>query len=166
MKKFCVLFAGPIGSSKSPIANYLSYKLNVPVFNNDIIRTEVREDLQNFDADEYDQRRAQRIEELVNSGKPFIYDASIDRKWKDLGSQLIEKGYMPFIISLDISKDKLLRLYEAKNYSDLEALNRTYDDHQRFMQEFKDVVGLSIGDNQFADRLNLSLRAIEEFIGK
>lgn len=53
MKQICILFAGPIGSGKSPIANYLSYKLNLPIFNNDTIRTEVREDLLKMDVEEY-----------------------------------------------------------------------------------------------------------------
>jgi len=40
-EKFVILFAGAVGSSKSPIANYLSPKLNIPIFNNDAIRFEV-----------------------------------------------------------------------------------------------------------------------------
>jgi len=42
--KFCLTFAGAAGSSKTPISNYLSTKLLLPVFNNDAIRTEVIED--------------------------------------------------------------------------------------------------------------------------
>lgn len=57
---YCILFAGAIGSGKSPIANYLSYKFNLPVFNNDIIRTEVKEDLLRMDEEEYERRRSQR----------------------------------------------------------------------------------------------------------
>ncbi len=44
MKKV-ILFAGAVGSGKTPISNYLSYKLNLPIYNNDAIRSEVIEDL-------------------------------------------------------------------------------------------------------------------------
>ena len=39
-KKFCITFAGAVGGSKTPIANFLSTKLNLPVFNNDAIRSQ------------------------------------------------------------------------------------------------------------------------------
>jgi cytidylate kinase len=48
-KKICITFAGAVGSSKTPISNYLSSRLNLPIFNNDTIRSEVIEDLGVFD---------------------------------------------------------------------------------------------------------------------
>ena len=43
MQKICITFAGCVGSSKTPISNYLSTKLNLPIFNNDAIRSEIIE---------------------------------------------------------------------------------------------------------------------------
>lgn len=70
-----------MGSSKSPIANYLSYNLNLPVLNNDCIRVEVTEDLSFLDQEEYERRKTERVNALINSEINFIYDASIDRIW-------------------------------------------------------------------------------------
>jgi 2-phosphoglycerate kinase len=43
-KPYVVIFSGVPGSSKSIISNYLSYKFNLPILNNDQIRWEVCED--------------------------------------------------------------------------------------------------------------------------
>lgn len=61
-KKICITFAGAVGSSKTPISNYLSTKLNLPIFNNDAIRSEVIEDLGIFDSEEHLKRRNARLE--------------------------------------------------------------------------------------------------------
>jgi adenylylsulfate kinase-like enzyme len=65
MNKFCLTFAGVVGSSKTPITNYLSGQLNLPVLNNDAIRTEVLEDLGEFNFDEYIKRRNERAESIL-----------------------------------------------------------------------------------------------------
>lgn len=67
MKHLCITFAGAIGSSKSPIANYLSISLGLPIFNNDSIRSEVTEDLGILDSKEYLKRRNKRFQELLKS---------------------------------------------------------------------------------------------------
>jgi adenylylsulfate kinase-like enzyme len=64
-KKVCIIFAGAVGSSKTPISNYLSIKLNLPIFNNDAIRSEVIEDLGFFDSNEHIKRRNSRLEEII-----------------------------------------------------------------------------------------------------
>ncbi len=81
--KYIVTFAGPPGSSKTPITNYLSGKFGLPIFNNDSIRTEVTEDLLKFSEEEFRQRSLKRLNDLFNQGDSFILDASIDREWKN-----------------------------------------------------------------------------------
>lgn len=81
--KYIVTFAGSPGSSKTPIATYLSGKFGLPIFNNDSIRTEVTEDLLKFNEEEFRQRSLKRLNDLFNQGDSFILDASIDREWKN-----------------------------------------------------------------------------------
>lgn len=158
--KYCVLFAGPIGSGKSPISNYLSFKLNLPVFNNDIIRTEVKEDLLVWDETEYLKRRNERIQELLKLGNSFIYDASIDRTWPDYKDLIKKSGFQTIIISLDFSKEKLTDIYKAKGYTAFEALDKTFTEHQHFLQDFEHDVDSHITDSEFAFRLEYSLQSI------
>ena len=161
-KKLCITFAGAVGSSKTPIANYLSPKLNLPIFNNDAIRSEIVEDLGNMDAEEYIQRRNERLKEIVTGGMSFIYDASADREWKNNKQVLLDAGYEVFIISLDLSKELLTRLYKAKGYFEtLERIDKLFNDHQVFLNEFSEDVGVNITDTEFKDRLEISLKAIK-----
>ncbi|MCC6563838.1 hypothetical protein IT087_03015, partial [Candidatus Uhrbacteria bacterium] len=64
MKPYCISFAGAIGSSKTPIAHYLSLKLGLPIHNNDVVRTEVKEEFGELREGEYEKRRDQRIGEF------------------------------------------------------------------------------------------------------
>jgi adenylylsulfate kinase-like enzyme len=109
-KKYCLTFAGAVGSSKTPIANFLSTKLNLPIFSNDAIRSEVIEDLGKLDQEGYIKRRNDRLTAIAKSGMAFIYDASVDREWMDLKMHLVDYGYDWYIISLDLSKKLLKRL--------------------------------------------------------
>lgn len=164
MAKFCITFAAPIGSGKSPITNYLGFKLGLPAFNNDSIRTEVREDLLDFDQQEYEKRQLARARELVQSGQSFIYDASIDRKWEEFEPQLKQAGYSIFVISLDFSKELLTNIYKAKGYTEFEALTRTYYDHQKFSADFPEAINLHLTDSEFKNRLELSFLAVKKWI--
>jgi hypothetical protein len=165
MKKLCVTFAGAAGSSKTPIANYLSGRLNLPVFNNDSLRTEVTEDLGVFNEDEYLKRRDECVRFILKSGFSFIYDASVDRQWKILRQWLEENNYDWFIIGLDLSRDFLVNLYKIKNYdATLFNLDRFIIDHQKFLNEHDQEVGVHISDDQFNNRLNIALEAVRNFI--
>lgn len=164
MKQTCILFAGPVGSGKSPITNYLSYKLNLPVFNNDIIRTEVKEDLLKFDNEEYEKRRTKRLKEIIDLKLSFIYDASIDRRWKAFRPQVIDSGYQYIIVSLDFSKEKLVEIYKAKGYAELDSLDRTFADHQLFLSEFKNDISVSISDYEFEKRLEVALNGVSSLL--
>ena len=160
-----VTFAGPVGSSKTPISNYLSTKFNLPIFNNDAIRTEVVEDFLNYDIPEFTKRRSERFTEVIKSGTSFILDASFDREWQNYSDQIMASGYKIFVISLDLSHDFLLKLYQAKNYTDsINRLDQLLLDHQNFLDKFSSVVNLSITDANFADRLTLSEKSLASWI--
>lgn len=154
----CITFAGPVGTSKTPIAYYLSWNSGLPVLSNDIIRVEVEEDLGAFDQSEYERRRDERLKALIASGKSFIYDASVDRQWLKLKDWLGD--YQTFIISLDLSQAKIEQLYKAKGYTETQLIPQLYQQHQDFLKEHGQEVNLHITDESFADRLELSLKAV------
>lgn len=164
-KKVCITFAGPVGSSKSPIAFYLSYNLDLPIFNNDTIRTEVTEDFLKFVETEYEQRKDKRAEEIIKKGISFIYDASVDRKWDTLQEYLVKYNYCWFIISMDINKGFLTKLYKAKGYEEsLARIDEVLEDHKSFLSKYSGQVGLSIDDYNFNTRLQDSLTSVENFL--
>ena len=86
--KTLITFAGAVGSSKTPIAHFLSLRFGLPIFNNDAIRTEVLEDLGVFDEEEYKRRRDTRLKELAEKNVSFITKAvglkAISIRAKDL----------------------------------------------------------------------------------
>jgi hypothetical protein len=160
-QKFCILFAGAPGSSKSPIAMYLSGKLGLPVFNNDVIRTEVLEDLGVYAQEEHLKRRNERLMDMLDHELSFIVDASADRGWKQEGEYLLSRGYIVFIISLDLSKNFLQHLYELKGYHEsAKQLDTFMAEHEAFLKEYGEAIGLHIIDASFPDRLTRSLQAV------
>lgn len=161
----CITFAGPVGSSKTPIATYLSWNLNLPVFNNDAIRSEVAEDLGKFDVEVYKQRQKERAEQLIQSGINCILDASIDREWPNVKPKLLEKGYKCFIISLDLSRELMEKLHKSKCYNEsLERLDSIMADHENFLKEYKNEVNVSITDETFGKRLEICLESAKEWM--
>ncbi|MFH0927984.1 MAG: hypothetical protein V1821_00755 [bacterium] len=163
--KFLILFAGAVGSSKTPIAHHLSYHLKLPIFSNDAIRTEVIEDIGRFDEREYLKRRDARLYELLGSGASFIYDASIDREWENRRSQVAELGYEVFIISLDLSRAALERLYRAKGYQEsAKRLDELMNDHGNFIASHQKDIALHLNDQNFGNRLTLSLDGVYKWL--
>jgi hypothetical protein len=166
-KKYIITFAGAIGCSKTPIATYLSIKLNLPVFNNDSIRTEVSEDLGYFDEKEYLKRRDARLKNIWGQNRSFILDASIDRVWPDLREKLIKLNYNIFIISIDLSKPFLKKLYKIKGYHEsLTRLDNVISDHKKLLATFPKDINLRINEKNFSKRLERSYRAIKNWIDK
>lgn len=164
-KNICVSFAGPIGSSKSPVANYLSTRFNLPIFNNDNIRTEVIEDLGYLEEEVFKKRWQERLNVIVEKEISFIYDASIDRYWKRSLEKFSETKYKFFIISMDMSKSFLKKLYRVKNYSDsLERIETVFIDHQDFVKGFNRVVNVSINDENFRERMKVCERALGKWL--
>jgi hypothetical protein len=165
-QKYCITFAGAIGSSKTPIAHFLSCRLNLPILDNDAIRSEVTEDRGAFDEQEYQKRRDERIKEVIESGQSLIYSASVDRQWKRFREVLDETGYRYFVISMDLSRDFLVKLYHAKNYHEsLAILDESRADHEVFLEGYGKEAGLHITDKEFHDRLELSYTAVKQWIG-
>ena len=73
--------------------------------------------------------------------------------------------YKYFIISLDLSKELLIKLYQAKGYDEsLKRLDTLLQDHEKFLERFSDDVGFSISDDQFLNRLELSLENVDDWI--
>lgn len=163
--KFCLTFAGAVGNSKTPISNYLSTRLLLPVFNNDAIRTEVIEDLGVLDSKEYLKRRDLRLEEIIKSGNSFIYDASVDRAWKKLKEKLTLFSYDFFIVSLDLSKELLTKLYQSKRYLiALKRIDELIQDHNNFLDQYLKDVGLQIKDGDFINRMQISYSGVKNYL--
>ena len=163
--KICITFAGAIGSSKTPIANYLSTKLSLPIYNNDAIRSEVIEDLGAFDPDEYIKRRNLRLSEIAENGVSFIYDASVDREWGKFKKQLQSNGYKYFIISIDLSQDFLKKLYRTKGYlKTLKRIDELVNDHNIFLEKYSNDITVHITKDDFKQRLKKSYKKILEWI--
>ncbi len=164
-KPFCLTFAGPVGSSKTPIATYLSWNLGLPIFNNDAIRSEIAEDLDACPPDVLATRRNERLKALLASGRPFIGDFSVDRDWERVKTMLVEAGYDVFLISLDLSRDRLERMYLAKGYHEsLHALDRLMADHAAFIHTYGSVIGFSVTEATFGERLEGCLRAVRAWM--
>ena len=73
--------------------------------------------------------------------------------------------YKYFIISLDLSKELLIKLYQAKGYDEsLKRLDTLLQDHEKFLERFSDDVEFSISDDQFLNRLELSLKNVDDWI--
>ncbi|HRY60371.1 MAG TPA: hypothetical protein P5096_03250 [Patescibacteria group bacterium] len=163
--KFVILFAGAVGSSKSPIATYLSFKLDLPIFIHDVIRTEVKEDLGKMDVNEYAKRRDERLREIIAKGDSFIYDASVDRSWEMRKAQLLAAGYKYCIVSLDLSISFLEQLCKIKNYTEtLTVIDNFVLEHNTFLNRFKDDVIVHITDETFPSRLNIAYNAVKKWI--
>jgi broad-specificity NMP kinase len=166
-KPFCILFAGPPGCSKTPVAYYLSWNLNLPIFNNDAIRTEVHEDTLSLKSDNDLQLkiRNERLEKLMRSKINFICDASIDRAWPKFKPKLQRAGYSTFIISFNLSSDFLIRLAKAKEYTASKTkTNKWFTCHNDFLNQYSKEIDFVINNDNFTSRLEESLKAVKRFI--
>lgn len=164
MNSYVITFAGVAGSSKTPIANHLSWKLGLPSFSNDALRNELREDTLSYDDEAYKQLHQRRFDEALSLGRSFIFDASVDRTWPQLRERFRAHGYECLIISLDLSRPFVDSLYKAKNYDQFEVLDMWMHQHEQFLKEYSDVVTVHITDGTFKDRLELSFDAVHSRI--
>ena len=168
-KPFCITFAGVVGSSKTPIAHYLSTKLNLPVFDHDYIRIELREDLLEYITGnyvkEYKKRKNERLQDIFNKKLSFIYDTSMDRRWEEAKKNIEEYGYKWFLISLDLSKELLAKLYRIKDYKQsLKRIDNLLADHNDFLSKHADDISLHITDENFLQRLEISETAVSNWL--
>ncbi|MBI2798083.1 hypothetical protein HYX70_02145 [Candidatus Saccharibacteria bacterium] len=164
MNKYCITFAGAPGSGKTPIAHYLSGNLSLPIISNDAIRSEVIEDLGHFDQAEYVRRRDIRAKAVIDKGQPFVYDSSVDRSWDEKAVMLTSKEFKTFVVSLDLSRDKLYDLYTQKSYDQTAHIDSWLADHEEFLKKYSGVVNLHIDDSNFKDRLELSLKTVQDWL--
>lgn len=163
----CVLFAGAVGSSKSPIALHLSWNLGLPIFSTDAIRTEVHEDTLSNEEDPklYQDLVTSRMQQVLKTKHSFIFDSSVDRKYARVKKELKNNGYKTFLISLNLSKKLLTKLYLSKGYLEsLKRIDNLLKGHENFIKEFGNKVNLNIDDKNFTNRLALSLSALENHL--
>jgi hypothetical protein len=168
---YAVVFAGVPGSSKTIVANYLSVKFNLPVFNNDQLRFEVREDLMVDDINipralaEFEKRYKQRHLELLATGNSMILDGSVDRRWAEHKKQLQDAGYVWYMIDMCLSEEFLTKLFTATGRANfLTRLPGYLEQHEQFMQKYSNDVRLRITDDEFPDRLELSAEGLQAFL--
>lgn len=165
MNPFCITFAAPIGTSKSPIAQYIANNLNLTIYQNDIIRTEVKEDLGIYDNEEFEMRCTERIQNIIRKRSAFVCDVSVDRRWPELKEQLMKNNYNCFVISINLSKDFITQLYKSKGYN-LDNLDQSIKDHEVFCSKNKDAIGMTINEADFPDRLEKSLTGCKKWLAK
>lgn len=166
MEKVFISYAWAIWCWKSPITNYISTKLWLPIFNTDSVRSEVCEDFLKFDEDEAQKRIKERLSNIIQNGVSFIYDASVDRKRKNLIKDiLIKNNYRYFIISIDLDKKTLVDFYKAKWYNEsMKRIDEVYEDHQNFLKEFSDDVSIHINEKNYKDRLGNVYKVVSQWI--
>lgn len=163
--KYIVAFTGVVGSSKTPITNYLSGVFGLPSFNADAVRSEVIEDKLNYDIPEVEKRFVTRLTSMIQKGESFILDASLDRKFSEYKHELDTSGYKLFLINMDLSREFLVKLYKAKGYDEsLKRLDQLIIDHKKFLEEFGDLVNVKIGDGLFISRLQIVENALREWL--
>lgn len=171
VKPFAVVFAGVPGSSKSIITNYLSVKFALPVFSNDQLRFEVKEDMMSDDINrpdvlsEYERRYVERFEELLATGNSMILDGSIDRRWAQIKKQLIDHDYYWFVIDMELSSTFLIKLFVATGRPKfLSQLPSYLKQHKEFMNKYSADISLKLTDGDFKGRLKLTERGLRTFI--
>jgi predicted nucleotidyltransferase len=76
------------------------------------------------------------------------------------------KDYDIFIISIDISLDRLEGMIEAKEYvrGVGDRLNRNYQDHVDFLKEHSDDVDVHITEGNFDNRLDVVLEKVKVWL--
>lgn len=172
MKPYAVVFAGVPGSSKTIISNYLSGKFGLPVFNNDQLRNEVKEDMlvDNINIPEvlaeFEKRQTQRRVEILATGRPVIFDGSVDRRWPETKKQLQDAGYDWFMIELELSREFLVKLFTSTGRAKFAEtkLDNYLQHNNEFVEKYVDDITLKITDATFKDRLRVSADALQAFL--
>ncbi len=182
-KPYAVVFAGVPGTSKSAIAYNLSWNFNLPILSNDSVRFEVKEDLrveslsikedlvfstanQNGALAEYEKRIKERRNTILAIGRSVIFDGSVDRRWGEVKEELQEHSYDWFMINMELSRPFLTGLYMSTGReSFMPQLSDYMEDHRRFLSRYADDIYLEITDEDFSDRLQVSVNGLRQFLG-
>lgn len=164
---FCITFSGCVWSWKSPIASYISINLSLPILNADSIRSEVSEDFFKFDVEEFNKRFDRRLNEILESWKSFIYDASMDRYWPVIKKKLESHWYRVFIICLSLSKDFLQKLHDATSYEISDKwLDKLVEQNKKFIENYEKDINLIIDDNSYINRIPVAYESVLKWITK
>jgi len=169
---YAVVFAGIPGTSKTPISHYLSCEFSLPIFSTDQIRFEVREDLRlaNINrpggVEEFEKRFAERFDRLLAAQVPVIIDGSSDRKWSERKLKLTEAGYGWYMISMELTKNFLLKLYAdtGRSWWADDNLDPYLQQHEEFLHKFKADIDVEIHDDNFGDRLQVAADGLKKFL--
>jgi|GEM_PF-369619 len=181
-KPYAVVFAGIPGSSKTIIAHYLSTKFSLPIFSNDVLRYEVKEDMLASELvlpedlikkginvpevlAEFEKRLTARMNEILSTRKPLIIDGSVDRRWPARKEQLLKNGYDWFLISLELSKPFLENLFKSTGREFfIPQLDGYLSQHESFINKYGDEVNLFIRDQDFSNRLKLAASGLQNYV--
>jgi uncharacterized membrane protein YcgQ (UPF0703/DUF1980 family) len=84
-----------------------------------------------------------------------------------LKEKLVSYDYDFFIISLNLSKDLLSKLYKAKEYfNSLSRIDEIIEDHNNFLAKYSDDIKLNITDNDFINRIQISYQEVGKYLEK
>lgn len=170
---YIVVFAGAPGSSKSIVSHYLSMEFGLPILNRDTIRNEVKEELLVSNINEphalaeFEQRFTERWEEALAVGESFILDGSVDRSWPHTKRELIAAGFEWFMIDMELSREFFVRLFTAtKRQKGLDQLDGYLEQHEAFLEKYRQDIHLEITDETFNDRLEIAADGLTAFLVK
>ena len=167
-KPVCITFAAPVGAGKTQIAHYVSWNLGIGVFSNDVIRNEIQAEHStplDHNPDEYFKRRDERIHSVLELGRSFIYDASIDRRWEEYSPIVQEAGFDTLVVSLDWSRGLWESMVVHKGYDPKSAqCNTWFAQHEDFVRKHGEVISLSLQDEHFSQRLEYTLEHIRALL--
>jgi hypothetical protein len=170
-KPYGVVFAGVQGTSKTIIAQHLSYTFNLPIFRTDTVRHEVKEDMLVDSINipealaEYERRYDARHGEILKRGKPMIFDNSVDRRWGTIKPKLQTAGFTWYLISLDLSRQFIETLYAKTGRAKaIEKLDRYFQQHEEFVAKYSGDINLKITDDMFLGRLEYAVKGLKQFI--
>ncbi|OGF25742.1 hypothetical protein A2303_07135 [Candidatus Falkowbacteria bacterium RIFOXYB2_FULL_47_14] len=101
----------------------------------------------------------------MENGVSFICDLSVDREWEEFKKQLTLNEYRYFIISIDLSKEFLTRLYKSKDYLEsLKIIDKIINDHDIFLNTYNNDIALHISDDDFKVRCKISYQETKKWI--
>jgi predicted kinase len=171
---YAVVFAGLPGTSKSIVAFYLSGEFGLPMFNNDQLRYEVKEDLlaDNINRPdalaEFEKRITRRVDELLSTKRPIILDGSVDRRWPERKAQLDKHGYRHFLINMELSPEFIENLWIKTGRQHLidTYLYPYIPAHQAFLENYRQEINVEINDANFKDRNQVAADTLRAFINE
>ncbi len=181
-KPYAVVFSGVPGTSKSSIADYLSWNFDIGVLRSDSVRYEVKEDMRveslsigedldfhnpngNGALEEFERRINERRHTILALGKLIILDGSVDRRWESVRQELLQNGYDWFMINMELSEKFLKDLYTGTGReSFIPQLEGYLRDHAKFLDAYRKDISLEINDGNFRGRLKIAASGLQNYI--